>query len=78
MIARLPQERDAQVRLELARALPKLKALKAVGPLIEWLADPDIEIRAAALQALGTLTGMSFGLDREKWASWRAQEKPGE
>jgi HEAT repeat protein len=78
LLTRLPQERDTQVRIELARGLQKLKALKAVGPLIEWLADPDVEIRAAALQALGTLTGMSFGLDREKWAVWRAQEKPGE
>jgi HEAT repeat protein len=78
LLARLPKERDTQVRLELARALQNLKALKAVGPLIEWLADPDVEIRAAALQALGTLTGMAFGLDREKWAAWRAQEKPGE
>ena len=78
LIARLPKERDTQVRVELARALQKLRAPKAVGPLIEWLADPDVEVRAAALQALGSLTGMAFGLDREKWAAWRAQEKPGE
>jgi len=69
-------ERDRLARVYLAGAAQKLKAAKAVEPLVEWMNDPDQDIRRIASLALQTITGQNFGLDAGKWAEWlRSREK---
>jgi HEAT repeat protein len=66
----LPREQDRMTRLYLASTAQKLKLRAAVVPLVDWLSDPDEEIRKAAGAALLNLTGQTFGQDRGKWTEW--------
>lgn len=70
ILAQLPREQDRMTRLYLAGTAQKLKLRPAVVPLIDWLSDPDEEIRKAAGTALLNLTGQTFGQDRDKWGKW--------
>jgi HEAT repeat protein len=71
----LSRERDATVRLGLAQVVMRLRLMKAVEPLIEWLGDSDESVRKAAENALRLLTGESLGQDREAWANWLKNNK---
>ncbi len=69
----LAVERDRLTRVYLAGIAQKLKLAKAVGPLIEWMNDPDEELQRVAAVALQSITGETFGLDRAKWIEWYRQ-----
>ncbi len=68
-------ERDTLARVYLAGGAQRLKLGKAVEPLIEWLSDPQEEIRKVAAVALQTITSESFGVDRAKWQEWLQRRK---
>jgi hypothetical protein len=81
---------DAFVRMATARMLGDMKALKAVGALIDALEDSEEPVRTNALLALKDITGRDFGYDpraaapeREKrvkaWREWwkKASEEGG-
>jgi HEAT repeat protein len=68
-------ERDTLARVYLAGSAQRLKLGKAVEPLIEWLADPQEEIRKVAAVALHTITSETFGTDRAKWLDWLQRRK---
>ncbi|HEX7897872.1 MAG TPA: HEAT repeat domain-containing protein [Planctomycetota bacterium] len=76
IVLRIPSEKEKKVRLELARAAQKLAAVRAGGPLIEWIGHADIEIHTAALRALSALAGESYGADRARWVEWWVKAKP--
>ena len=62
---------SGNARMAGAIALGGLKEEKAVKPLIEMLAkDPDDEVRAAAQEALGKITGQNFGWNWQAWRRW--------
>lgn len=70
LVAQLPVERDHWTRVHLAGAVQRLRLPKAIEPLIDWLGDPADEIRKVAGVTLQSITGQSFGADREKWTAW--------
>jgi len=76
VLARLSQERENWPRVQLAAAAQKLKLQKAIEPLIEWLGDPENNIKMAASRALRQITGQNFGVDQGKWAAWWELAKP--
>ena len=75
VVEALGRERDATVRLALVQVVIRLRLMKAVEPLIEWLGDTDESVRKAAENALRTLTGESLGQDKEAWANWLKNNK---
>jgi hypothetical protein len=70
IVAQIPREQDHATRVYLAAAVQRLRLTQGVEPLIDWLADPDEEIRKVASAALLNVTGQPFGMDREKWLEW--------
>jgi len=58
-IEKVARHEHPQVRREAARALAALGGRQAVGPLLEYLADPDAEVRVAAIKLLGGLLDAS-------------------
>jgi HEAT repeat protein len=73
--AAMPLERDTLTRVYLAGAAQRLRLPKAVVPLIEWLGEPQEEIRKVAAVALQTITGEALGSDRAKWEEWLRNRK---
>ncbi len=69
-------EMDRWTRIYLAGAIQRLRLVKAVEPLIDWLSDPDDDIRKIAEVTLATLTGEKFGTDRAKWNAWLQSNRP--
>lgn len=63
-------ERERWVRVPLAQCAVKLKIQKAIEPLINWLGDPDEDVRKLAEATLRGLTGQALGPDRQKWVEW--------
>lgn len=68
-------EVDPQVRAEAAHALGQYTEPKVLQGLIAALDDADLSVNRSALQALRTLTGNDFGVDRGGWAAWAAATK---
>ena len=61
---------EDRVRIPLAEAVQALKIVPAIPCLIDWLDGPSSEVRTAALKALQTVTGTTFGANRELWDDW--------
>jgi HEAT repeat protein len=76
LAARVPVEQDRAVRVALAQAVQKLVLRDAAGTLIEWLDDPDVEVRACSVRALQTITGQNLGSDPGPWRAWWEENKP--
>lgn len=55
IVEKLARHEHPLVRREVARALATLGGKQAMRPLIEYLADPDSEVRLAAMKLLGSL-----------------------
>lgn len=70
------RERDRWPRIQLAAAAIRVKAVKAVEPLISWLSDSEEETRKVAVGALQGITGETYGSDREKWNAWWEKNRP--
>lgn len=51
------QHGNSALRLEIIEVLTPLKAESAIDPLMEVLPDPHLEVRAAAIRALGAIGG---------------------
>jgi hypothetical protein len=66
-------EPEPSVRAEAAHALGQYPEPRVVPPLINALDDRFLAVNRAALQALRTLTGEDFGLDRRAWLEWNGQ-----
>jgi len=75
IIEALGREREAVVRHALLAAAIRLRLTKAVEPIIEYLGDSDEGVKKAAEHALRTLTGETFGPDKDAWASWLKNNK---
>jgi hypothetical protein len=58
------------VRREAAKSLAAYPAASAVPTLIEGLSDEMADVRGAAAGALASVTGQSFGDDRNGWLKW--------
>lgn len=76
LVRQMDSEKDKWVRLRMATTAQRLRLVQAVPDLIEWLDDPDSEIKAASLAGLGEITSQNFGQDKAKWAAWWARLKP--
>lgn len=75
IVGQLPVERDHWARIYLAGAAQRLKLASAIEPLINWLRDPNQEIRNASSVSLQTITGERFGPEAEKWEAWLQRSK---
>jgi len=69
-------EQDRWTRIYLAGAIQRLRILKAVEPVINWLSDPEEDIRKIAEVTLAMLTGEKLGPDRAKWEAWLQTNRP--
>jgi len=69
-------EQDRWTRIYLAGAIQRLRIVKAVEPLINWLSDPEEDIRRIAEVTLAVLTGEKLGQDRSKWEAWLQNNRP--
>lgn len=61
-----------EVRLAAARGLGASKDQKALGPLVEVLADNDPALQNCAVQSLRQISGQDFGGDIQKWRQYAA------
>ena len=68
------RERDRWARVYLAGAVQKLRVMKAIEPIIDWLADGDDEVKKVVAETLKLLTGENHGTDRDKWTAWLAAQ----
>jgi HEAT repeat protein len=76
ILSQIPKEKDDSVRIPLAEAVPRLKILPAIPYLIDWLEGPSPEVRTAALKALQSAAGTTFGADRKLWDEWWQKNSP--
>lgn len=75
ILDRLSFEKEYWPRIQLAGAAQKMKLQKSIDILIEWLKEPDKNIKTAAARSLREITGQGFGLEYEPWAAWREQTR---
>jgi len=61
------------IRARAARVLGRTGNERAIEPLIGLLDDQNGQVRAAAGEALQTLTDEDFGTDAQKWRDWLKQ-----
>ena len=66
---------DFKVRLLSAWALGEIGDPRAVAPLIDALQDRKIPVQKIASEALGKITGQSFGKDHDAWQQWLKEKK---
>lgn len=64
------REDERELRLAAATACQLKNDSAAAASLIPLLADPDIGVSTAALNALKTLSGQDFGKSVERWSRW--------
>ena len=70
-------ETNPDVRAEAAHALGQYRQFPVLDALISALDDPSLLVNKATLEALETLTGQNFGLDRVAWTDWLEEaERP--
>ena len=74
LVAALTSE-DADVRKFLVDAIAGIGSVAATGPMIERLADPDINVRAAAADALGVLPGGDSSAALRRLASQQGEDR---
>jgi HEAT repeat protein len=53
----------------------KVKDARMLDRLVEFLLDPDYDLRRAATHALQEITGEQFGIDHGAWQDWRNQHR---
>jgi hypothetical protein len=58
------------VRPQTLRAIGYLEDFESAAELIAFLEGDQLALRAAALDALRTMSGLSFGSDPQRWAAW--------
>lgn len=75
IVAQMTREREKAPRMALMGACQRLRLMGGIEPLIEWLGDPDEDLRRVVAETLRGLTGEALGTDRDKWAAWWAANK---
>jgi len=68
--ARIPEENDEWVKIQIAGALAELNVYNTVPSLIEMLKDDSLKVRESANRALRNMTHQYFGLNYEQWSQW--------
>jgi len=68
----IDETEDAEIRLELAVALGQYPKESVFQALVAALDQRELGVNWSALDALETLTGEDFGLDKQAWLSWAA------
>lgn len=76
LVRQMDVEKDKWVRLRMITAVQRLRLEPAVPNLIDWLEDPDREIKTAARASLVDITSQNYGEDKSKWAAWWARSHP--
>ena len=66
---------DEIVRANAAFALSSFYSVEIMDALIKRLSDNVPHVRDAAGEALGMLSGLNFGSDKDKWFSWWQQQR---
>lgn len=66
----MSREKDKWARIYMAGAIQKIRYAKAVPVLIEWLADPEVEVVNVTEMTLRALTNQDLGRERDKWQAW--------
>lgn len=63
---------EPDVRIAAAKAVAAFRCEETVPSLIRLLEDPkeQEDVKAAAADALGTITGQAFGAEAEPWKAW--------
>lgn len=69
-LIRVLEDVDAEVRVNAAISLGRLKSRRAVEELIIALQDPQPRVVDAAAEALRAITGRDFGTSVDKWTEW--------
>jgi hypothetical protein len=69
------RERDGHTRLALIQLVGRLRLMKAMEPMLDWLSDSDESVRKATVALFRVLTGETLGQDREAWANWLKNKK---
>lgn len=69
-------EREYWPRIQLAGACGRMKLLDAIDPLLQWMADNDVNIKTAASRSLREITGQNFGINDQAWRDWWEKAKP--
>jgi HEAT repeat protein len=69
------RERDGHTRLALIQLVARLRLMKAMEPMLDWLSGSDESVRKATENLFRVLTGESLGQDREAWANWLKNKK---
>ena len=75
LLSRLGREPEADIKIGIIQALQKTGDFSAVPVLIEMLLDKNINIKASAARALGTITPFSYGENYQKWKEWWEKKK---
>jgi len=65
---------ESSVREDAVEALRLLHRREAWGPLVKATGDADYRIRAAAMDALGELTGAKVEANSRAWQEWWAKQ----
>lgn len=66
----IEKETEPAVRIEAASALGQYPENRVVEALIKALAEENLAVNRRAQEALRTLTGQDFGIDRAAWFGW--------
>lgn len=69
------REKDRWTRTYLAQCAQRLKLAKAIEPLIEWLLDPEDDIKKISERVLQAITGQNLGVDHQAWSDWYQKSK---
>ncbi len=67
VVARVLQRKNPELLVLACAVLGHLGSWSVVPALVETLADPNADIRSAAVQSLRRITDSDFGLDRKAW-----------
>ena len=53
----------------------RLRLMKAMEPMLDWLSDSDESVRKATVALFRALSGETLGQDRDAWANWLKNKK---
>jgi HEAT repeat protein len=75
IVAQMARERDRWTRTYLAQCAQRMKLTAAIEHLIEWLGDPEDDIKKISERVLQALTGQNLGTDKAAWLDWYQKSK---
>lgn len=75
MISGAAPDPVAEPRRAAAKALGRIRSRASVDPLVAALADRDPGVARLAADSLQAVTGQDFGMDRQAWSKWAAENR---